>query len=124
MSDNVREPSGLGDAGKELWHSIVPQFSLRPDELRTLADACAEADIIDDLENARRVSDLTTTGSMGQEVISPFISELRAHRTVLSGLLKSLKLPDSPTGAAQKRAKTSEQARAAARARWGTGKGA
>ena len=81
-------------------------------------------DIIADLEHARRNSALTTTGSMGQEVISPYISELRAHRTVLSGLLKSLKLPDSPAGAAQKRAKTSEQARSAARARWGTGQGA
>lgn len=124
MSDDVREPSGLGDAGKELWSAIVPAYSLRPDELRTLADACAEADIIGDLEAARKVSDLTTTGSMGQEVISPFISELRAHRTVLSGLLKSLKLPDSPAGAAQKRAKTSDQARSAARARWGSGQGA
>lgn len=117
-------PESLGNAGIELWDSIVPAYSLRPDELRVLADACAEADIIADLEVARRASDLTTKGSMGQEVISPFISELRAHRTVMSGLLKSLKLPDSPAGAAQKRAKTSEQARAAARARWGTPKGA
>lgn len=121
MSD---APQSYGIAGQQLWDSIVPAYSLRPDELRILGDACAEADIIADLEAARRSSELTTKGSMGQEVISPYISELRAHRTVMSGLLKSLKLPDSPAGAAQKRAKTSEQARAAARARWGTGQGA
>lgn len=115
----THEPSNLGEYGRDLWQSIVPTYDLRPDELRVLADACREADIIHRLEEAQLEEPLTTTGSMGQKVISPFISELRQHRTVLAGLLKSLKLPDTtPAGVAQRTRHTSEQARAAARARW------
>lgn len=114
----IHEPPNLGEYGRELWSSIVPTYDLRPDELRVLADACREADIIHRLEEAQLEEPLTTTGSMGQKVISPFISELRQHRTVMASLLKSLKLPDTPAGAAQKTRHTSEQARAAARARW------
>lgn len=117
-------PKTLGDAGKELWESIIPDYDLRPDELRILADACHEADIVARLEEAQIDAPLLTSGSQGQKVISPFISELRQHRTVVASLLKSLKLPDSPTGAQQKANYTSEQARTAARARWGAPKGA
>jgi hypothetical protein len=39
---------------------------------------------------------------------------------VLSALLGKLKIPESPATAARKRATVSEQARSAARARWGS----
>lgn len=117
-------PSKLGAPGRELWKSIAGVYELRPDELRILSDACREADLIAKLEEAQLDEPLTTKGSMGQKVISPFISELRQHRTVLSALLKSLKLPDSPAGSERKQDFVSEQARMAARARWGTPKGA
>lgn len=115
-----KRPTGLAKSGRDLWDSIVPKYELRPDEYRTLLDACKEADLIDKLEKAQSEASLVTKGSMGQAVISPFISELRQHRTVLANLLKSLKLPDSGAGADQKKNFVSEQARAAARARWGT----
>ena len=118
-----KPPKNLGPQGKELWDSIIPQYELRPDELRVLTDACREADLIERLHEELATSSLITKGSMGQEVASPHVSEIRQHRTVLANLLKSLKLPDSPAGAARKRAVVSEKARAAARARWGTGAG-
>lgn len=119
-----KAPSKLGPAGKALWSSIVPTYDLRPDEYRILADACREADLIERLHEALATADLVTRGSMGQEVASPFVSEIRQHRTVLANLLKTLKIPDTPAGAARKRAQVSESARVAARARWGSGAGA
>ena len=118
-----KAPAKLGPAGRALWSSIAPVFELRPDELRILVDACREADLIERLHDELATADLTTRGSMGQEVASPFVSEIRQHRTVLAGLLGKLKIPDSPAGAARKKAQTSESARSAARARWGTGAG-
>ena len=117
-------PAGLGESGAELWTSIAGTYTLRADELRVLQDACRQADLIAELEEARRGEPLTTRGSMGQDVINPYISELRAHRTVLSNLLKTLKLPEDANTTARKNTRTSEQARKAARARWGTAKGA
>lgn len=111
-------PANLGPAGRHLWKSIVPAYELRPDEVRTLHDACREADIVQRLEDELADAPLMVTGSQGQLVASPLVSEVRQHRAVLSGLLKALKLPDNSIGAQQKAKRTSEQARAAARARW------
>ena len=123
MSSAPRRPTNLGKRGKALWDSIVPAYELRPDEVCTLEDACREADLIERLNAELANAELTTRGSMGQEVASPFVSEIRQHRTVLAGLLGKLKLPDTPAGAARKAAVTSEQRSKAARARWGTGAG-
>lgn len=119
-----KTPTNLGKRGRALWSSIAGTYELRADELCTLEDACREADLIERLHAELAVAELTTKGSMGQEVASPYVSEIRQHRTVLTNLLKGLKLPDSPAGATRKRAATSEAARSAARARWGTGAGA
>lgn len=116
-------PKNLGDGGKALWDSIVPAYELRPDEGRILIDACREADIIDRLEEEQTDAELMVKGSMGQLVSSPLVTEVRQHRATLKSLLAQLKIPDSPAGAARKRAVTSENAVKAARARWGSGAG-
>lgn len=116
-------PANLGFAGKALWDSIIPAYELRPDEVRILQDSCREADIIERLESELVDADLMVKGSMGQLVASPLVSEVRQHRATLAGLLGKLKIPDSPAGAARKRAVVSEQAVKAARARWGSGNG-
>jgi hypothetical protein len=113
-------PRGLSPAGLALWRSIVPAYELRPDELRVLHDACREADVVARLAEALEDAELLVTGSQGQKVINPLVQEVRQHRTVLAALLRQLKLPDTPSGARQKQDLVSEQARAAARARWGT----
>lgn len=124
MATPPRMPNRLGAAGRALWKSIVPTYELRPDEVRLLTDACREADVVQRLEDELANSPLMVTGSQGQLVASPLVSEVRQHRSVLAGLLKALKLPDSPAGAEQKSAHVSEQARAAARARWSKPKAA
>jgi len=116
----VRAPKGLGPDGRRLWKSIAEAYDLRADEVSLLEDACREKDIVARLEDELATSPLTVKGSMGQEVASPLVSEVRQHRTTLAGLLKALKLPDSPAGAQRRKAVVSQQAREAARARWGT----
>lgn len=116
MADStVRMPTQMAAAGKKLWRSVAGTYSLRADELRVLEDACREADLVDTLEKAARGAQLLLTGSQGQPVINPLISELRQHRATLNTLLKALKLPDEADTAEAR----STAARNAANARWG-----
>ncbi|WP_425664872.1 hypothetical protein [Agrococcus sp. DT81.2] len=104
-------PSGLGEAGARLWSQTVESYTLRADELEVLRAACAEADLIVRLEDALAGEPLTTSGSMGQIVAHPLISELRQHRSTLASLVRGLKLPDESGGEAN-------QQREAAQTRW------
>lgn len=111
-------PSGLGVPGKSLWQSLAGdgKWEFRPDELRILADACGEADLIGTLEAGLAGQPLLVRGSQGQDVIHPIISELRQHRSTLKSLLGALKLPDE--GEEVSAGQRSSAARAAANARW------
>lgn len=113
-----RCPAGLGKAGKELWKSIAGdgKWEFRPDELRVLADACGEADLIAMLESGLVGQPLLVRGSQGQDVIHPVISELRQHRSTLRALLGALKLSDDAEDVSS--GVRSSAARAAANARW------
>jgi hypothetical protein len=110
----IAMPSGLGDAGRDLWSGICGKYGLRADEARVLEDAAREADLIATLDAGMAGQDLLVRGSQGQQVINPLISELRQHRSTLAALLRQLKLPDEAADAAAR----SNSARAAANARW------
>lgn len=102
---------------KKLWSGISGAYELRPDELRILEDACREADLIDSMVKWLDDDDIMTIGSTGQPVVNPLVSEVRQHRTVLSSLMRQLKLPDD--GNVEKEAgERSASARTAANARW------
>lgn len=88
------KPADLGDRGSALWDSVTSAYSLRPDELAILADAAHECDIIELLKAEFESRKLITTGSMGQDVAAPHVSEIRQHRVALAGLLTKLRLPD------------------------------
>jgi len=109
------KPSDLGDRGSALWESVTTQYGLRPDELSILADACHEADIIERLKAEFAARDLITTGSMGQDVAAPHVSEIRQHRATLATLLGKLRLPDDSAGAPSN---SSEAGRALVNQRW------
>lgn len=102
-------PPGLTEngSGHALWRSIVDEYTLRPDELRLLADACELADRIDYRKQRadelhREVGEnLLIRGSTGQRVRNPLIDEARQEfaeqrkdRIALNDLLARLKLPD------------------------------
>lgn len=112
----AKRPSGLHDSSRKLWDDITGKYELRADELRILEQACRESDLIETLEEAQSGAPLLGKGSQGQDVISPFISEIRQHRAIFSSLLRQLKLPDEQ-GASDR----SAAARAAANARWSRG---
>lgn len=115
-------PAGLGKGGKKVWNGIVGVYDLRPDELATLEDACRLTDMIDAMDKAwsDEGKPLTTTGSMGQLVAHPMISEIRTHRMARNALWRQLKLPDTPGGEV---GASPNQHRAAAQSRWAAAHG-
>lgn len=114
-----KKPADLAVEGSLLWDSVTKLHTdLGPDTVRLLTDACREADLVQRLEDEQRTEPLMVRGSQGQLVASPLISEVRQHRSVLAGLLKALKLPQTAGDAKRAEQEQSEQARAAARARW------
>lgn len=115
-------PKTLGAAGSRLWRRIVPTYSLRPDELATLEDACTITDMIAELEQAW-VEDgrpMTARGSTGQLIIHPLIGEIRTQRMARNALWRQLKLPDLPD--AQPHPRLNQQ-REAASSRWAAAHG-
>lgn len=109
------KPADLGERGSALWESVTSRYGLRPDELAILADACHEADVIELLKAEFESRTLITTGSMGQDVAAPHVSEIRQHRTTLATLLTKLRLPDDAAGASSS---SSEAGRALVNQRW------
>ncbi len=88
----MRSPAGLQVEGKRLWRSVTAEFDLEiePRKVQILAQACRVADVIAELDEAADQARLTVKGSMGQQVISPFIAEARAQRSLLAQLLARL----------------------------------
>ena len=109
-----KAPAGLGKAGRAQWSSIAGSYSLRPDEVTVLEDVCRTADMLSALTAAwvDRGSPMTTSGSMGQLVIHPLISEMDKHRKSRAQFLKQLALPDADDAPA------TNQHRSAAVTKW------
>ena len=112
-------PEGLGDEGLALWQSYCERYQLRPDELAWLEDACRLNDRLKEIRCAHEElgRPLLTTGSMGQEVTHPLLSDQTKFTAAKAALLARIKLPE----AASKPASGSEGARKAANARWNRG---
>lgn len=114
-------PPGLGKAGTALWTRIVADLdeSWRFDEreLALLEEAGRTADDIAALDKSIADDGRTVTGSRGQIVLHPGISEVRQLRALQLRLLSALELTDPADKAASG---TPHQARArrAAEARW------
>ena len=118
-----RMPRGLKQAGKALWQSIIPEYTLRPDELAVLADACRTADIVARLDAALVDAPLTVTGSARQLREHPLLSERRQQAAHLARLLHQLRLTDDndevlTPAERRKRENRSARGRRAANARW------
>jgi hypothetical protein len=108
-------PAGLAAAGRKLWAEVTAKYSLRPDELRTLEDACAATDMLADFTRAWREMGrpYITKGSMGQDVEHPLIGSIDKQRKARQQFIRQLKLPDDPSSSARP-----NQQRDAAQSRW------
>ena len=113
-------PKGLRE-GATLWRAITGEYTLRPDELVWLEQACRAQDRIAEMREARG-SALTATGSMGQLIAHPLLQEERAHEAQIAALLARLKLPDLAGENAGEKPR-SVQARNAAQSRWAAAHG-
>lgn len=115
-----RRPAKLKTAGRRLWDDVTSSYSLRPDEVAVLEQACRELDLVGQLERELDGADLLVPGSRGQQIAHPLLGEVRQHRTTLRQLLRQLKLPDGDGGGGDG-GQRSTQAREAAYARWRRG---
>ena len=88
----MRVPGALDKTGRSLWRRITAEFDLQsdPDRAELLFQACKVADQIAELDEAAAEAPLTVKGSMGQQVISPFIAEARVQRGLLAQLLSRM----------------------------------
>jgi hypothetical protein len=88
----MRVPAALDKTGRSLWRRITAEFDLQsdPDRAELLFQACKVADQIAELDEAAAEAPLTVKGSMGQQVISPFIAEARVQRGLLAQLLSRM----------------------------------
>lgn len=93
----MRAPAGLGEAGRRLWRAMHETFDFdeEPHKVQILRQTCRVADVIAELDDAADEAPLTVKGSQGQQVISPFIAEARAQRSLMAQLLARLTLPDT-----------------------------
>ncbi|MBB2894566.1 hypothetical protein [Flexivirga oryzae] len=125
MTSKPRKPRGLGTEGARLWRDVTAEMAdadLIPtsQEARYLLDACREADLAAELDEAwsQLGRPVTATGAAGQVTIHPLVTELRQHREACGRLLARVRL-DVPGEEATARGSrtTSDSARRAAMTR-------
>jgi hypothetical protein len=111
-----RSPAGLGARGRRFWRDTVGDFDLSDAELAVLVEACRTLDDLDRLADVVAALGPMVTGSAGQPVVNPALTEARGQRAILHRLVSALQLPDPenkpmPTAA-------STRGHKAAAARW------
>src|SRR5215472_14366890 len=111
-----RAPSGLGKAGRRLWHEINDEFGLAPHEAAILVQCCRVVDRLDAIEAELSGAALTVEGSTGQPKAHPLLAEWRAQARVLESLSRALSIPLPSEDVGRRR---SPSAREAAIQRWG-----
>jgi hypothetical protein len=123
----TRKPAGLGPDGAQLWAEVVAEMAsdgIVPTsrDRRWLADACATADRVADLEAALAGQPRVVLGSQKQLVAHPLIAEIRMHRTTLATLLARVEMTaqDAVAAPGVQGRFTSATARSAALARHGS----
>lgn len=98
---NHPEPFGLAVDGSALWVSVASKYTLRPDELRHLEDACRLVDIMAALRIEAAGEPMMIPGSMGQLILNPLVAEQKTHALAVGTLLARCKLPDLDQPAAK-----------------------
>ena len=111
-----RPPVGLQTRGKAFWRASVADFDFSTAETALLEEACRCLDRLDLLAATIAQLGAMVTGSQGQPVVNPALTEARGQQLILHRLLAALRLPDAegeavPTG-------RSMSATQAATARW------
>lgn len=109
-------PAGLAARGETFWLSTMAENVLTGAELELLTEVARTMDDLDMLAAAIVSGGATVTGSQGQQVINPALTEARGQRQVLHRLLAALALPDDDGAVLPSVEKL--RARKAAASRW------
>jgi len=117
-----RTPPGLAARGRRFWRDTVAEFDLSGAELHLLQEACRTLDDLDRLAGMVEQYGPTVTGSQGQPVVNPALTEARGQRLALHRLVSALALPDDDGQTTPSAVSTA--ARKAAQARWSRTRGA
>jgi P27 family predicted phage terminase small subunit len=113
-----RAPAGLGTTGRAFWRHVHHEYAeLEQGETALLTQACRTLDTITELERAAADDGTMITGSAGQPVLHPAITEIRLQRTAFARLLDQLGLPTEDSQAAPA-SPAARRAQKAAQARW------
>jgi hypothetical protein len=115
-------PTTLREPGEALWAAVLGDlddgWELDARELHLLQRACRCADELEALERAVDRDGETISGSRGQTVVHPALSEARQLRLVQLRLLSSIEIAD-PGAAARSGTPAQQRGRRAAESRWG-----
>lgn len=120
MGNEMTMPKGFGPSGRALWKRIVkgvpPELELDERELEALRLAARQADDLAALEKVIAKEGVTSTGSAGQRIVHPAVTEARQARLAIGRLLNEVRFPD-PEGVLLNG--TGRHAQSAANTRWG-----
>ena len=101
MTNNLPAPKGLAARGRAYWGTITEKYEMTISETELLREVCRTLDNLDALAAVVAADGATTTGSQGQIVVHPALTEARGQRLVLHRLIAALALPaeEIPSGA-------------------------
>lgn len=117
--EKPRPPTGLRAAGRRFWATVHERYDgLEPAEVALLTECCATVDTIAGLEAAVRKHGAMVSGSQGQQVLNPAITEARLQRAQLARLLDQLGLPTEEDSESVPDSPARRKARKAAEVRW------
>src|SRR4051794_16247667 len=104
MSPGPRMPKGFGKAGQALWRGVLADVAdgwrLDAKDVVLLEAACRAADRADVLEATVAEDGLMISGSTGQAVLHPAVSEARMQRQLVASLIAKVEIapPQQRTG--------------------------
>lgn len=90
-----KAPPGLGARGRRFWRGTLAEFELSDAEREILAEACRTLDDLDRLAAMVSEHGGAVSGSQGQVVVNPALTEARGQRLALHRLVAALQLPDA-----------------------------
>lgn len=92
-----KAPTGLRDAGKRLWRSVLDDYELDEHERAMLLEACRSVDLLDQLDTAVRRDGAMVDSPQGAKA-HPAAVEARQQKIALARLLAALRLPAGADG--------------------------
>jgi len=86
VTEKNAAPPDLAARGRKFWRETTGQFELAPPEMEILKEVCRTLDNLDQLAAAIATEGAMVSGSTGQPVVNPALTEARGQRLTLHRL--------------------------------------